>query len=471
MTGTVRFAVIVTTILGAGCTAHYPVTVPVTDIRENMSYTVANPNMGGYSDEVLLMMAFSGGGTRAASFAYGVLETFAQTPITTASGARIRLLDEVDAISSVSGGSFTAAYYGLFGNRIFEDFGEKFLKKDVQGMLTNRMLSPGSWPNLASKYYERSELAADLYDEILFENHTFKEIVNQGGPIIAIQATDISLGIPFPFVAQQFMLICSNLMEFPVSRAVTASSAVPVVFSSIVIKNHAGECQPPPQQWIGEALEDRDPTSRRFVAAKQFSSYLDRERRPYIHLYDGGLADNLGLRSFSERIRVIGGVVETLRIAGFDPTIINKIAFIIVNAQTHPESDWDQRDHSISLFDAIGMSSSVPLNAYNFETLELIRQDMDEWEEELIRYRCERLSTMRSLGQEAPAQTCTDVQTYLVEIEFERLKEKNEREYLLSLPTTFVLEAEQVDRLRAAARRLLHESPEFQRLVTDLNKQ
>ncbi len=160
-----------------------------------------------------------------------------------------------------------------------------------------------------------------------------------------------------------------------------------------------------------------------------------------------------------------------MRIAGFDPTIINKIAFIVVNAQTHPESDWDQRDHSISLFDAIGMSSSVPLNAYNFETLELIRQDMDEWEEELIRYRCERLSTMRSLGQEAPAQTCTDVQTYLVEIEFERLKEKNEREYLLSLPTTFVLEAEQVDRLRAAARRLLHESPEFQRLVTDLNKQ
>ena len=58
-----------------------------------------------------------------------------------------------------------------------------------------------------------------------------------------------------------------------------------------------------------------------------------------------------------------------------------------------------------------------------------------------------------------------------MEIDFERLKDKDEREYLSSLPTTFVLEAEQVDRLRAAARRLLHESPEFQRLVTDLNKQ
>jgi NTE family protein len=117
------------------------------------------------------------------------------------------------------------------------------------------------------------------------------------------------------------------------------------------------------------------------------------------------------------------------------------------------------------------MSSSVPLNAYNFETLGLIRQDMDEWEEELIRYRCEHLSSMRSPGQKAPTQACTDVQTDLVEIDFERLKDEDEREYLSSLPTTFVLEVEQVDRLRAAAKRLMQESPEFQRLVTDLNKQ
>ncbi len=117
------------------------------------------------------------------------------------------------------------------------------------------------------------------------------------------------------------------------------------------------------------------------------------------------------------------------------------------------------------------MSSSVPLNAYNFETLELMRQDMDKWEEELIRYRCERLSNTRSPGQKAPTQACTDVQTYLVEIDFERLKDKDEREYLSSLPTAFRLEAEQVDRLRAAANRLLHESAEFQLLAADLNKQ
>ena len=47
----------------------------------------------------------------------------------------MRLLDEVDTISGVSGGSFPAAYFGLYGDRIFEDFEERFLYRNVQGAL------------------------------------------------------------------------------------------------------------------------------------------------------------------------------------------------------------------------------------------------------------------------------------------------------------------------------------------------
>lgn len=72
-------------------------------------------------DELFVVLAFSGGGTRSAAFAYGVLEKLRDSPISVHGQAR-RLLDEVDVITSVSGGSFTAAYYGLFGERIFEDF-------------------------------------------------------------------------------------------------------------------------------------------------------------------------------------------------------------------------------------------------------------------------------------------------------------------------------------------------------------
>jgi hypothetical protein len=64
------------------------------------------------------MVAFSGGGTRAASLAYGVLQELADTEMMTAEGPR-SLLNEIDMISSVSGGSFTSAYYGLYGDRLF----------------------------------------------------------------------------------------------------------------------------------------------------------------------------------------------------------------------------------------------------------------------------------------------------------------------------------------------------------------
>jgi NTE family protein len=81
------------------------------------------------AEELFVILAFSGGGTRAAAFSYGVLEALRDTQVTIG-GQQRRLLDEVDVITSVSGGSYTAAYYGLFGERIFEDFKEKFLYRD-----------------------------------------------------------------------------------------------------------------------------------------------------------------------------------------------------------------------------------------------------------------------------------------------------------------------------------------------------
>jgi NTE family protein len=78
-----------------------------------------------------LLVSFSGGGTRASALAYGVLQELRDTQVGVG-GERERLLDEIDVISSVSGGSFTSAYYGLYGDRIFEDFEERFLRRNVQ---------------------------------------------------------------------------------------------------------------------------------------------------------------------------------------------------------------------------------------------------------------------------------------------------------------------------------------------------
>jgi hypothetical protein len=63
---------------------------------------------------------------------------------------------------SFSGGSFPAAYYGLFGDRIFEDFLPHFLKYNIQEELTDRMLSPTNWLGLSSPFYGRSDMAAEF---------------------------------------------------------------------------------------------------------------------------------------------------------------------------------------------------------------------------------------------------------------------------------------------------------------------
>src|SRR6187402_1427992 len=68
-----------------------------------------------------IILAFSGGGTRAAALSYGVMEELRDTRIDS-KGQQMRMLDEVDLISSVSGGSFTSAYYGLYGDDLFKNY-------------------------------------------------------------------------------------------------------------------------------------------------------------------------------------------------------------------------------------------------------------------------------------------------------------------------------------------------------------
>ena len=58
---------------------------------------------------------------RAAAFGYGVLEELRET-LVELDGERVRLFDEIDTVSGVSGGSFVAAYHGLRGEGIFGDF-------------------------------------------------------------------------------------------------------------------------------------------------------------------------------------------------------------------------------------------------------------------------------------------------------------------------------------------------------------
>ena len=153
-------------LLGGGC-AHYPENGRITHYDPESGYRFRNLSNNGNSDSLQIFLAFSGGGTRAAALSYGVLEELAHTQIVW-EGQHRRLLDEVDYISAVSGGSFTAAYYALYGDRIFSDFEDKFLNQNIQRRLMWRMCSPLYWGRLASPYFNRSDMAAEFYDQHLF---------------------------------------------------------------------------------------------------------------------------------------------------------------------------------------------------------------------------------------------------------------------------------------------------------------
>ena len=89
----------------------------------------------------------------------------------------------MDTVNGISGGSFTAAYFALYGDRIFQDFEPRFLKHDVEGDIILRLLAPWNWVRLLSPNYSRSDLAIDYYNEQIFDGATFADLEAGDGPI------------------------------------------------------------------------------------------------------------------------------------------------------------------------------------------------------------------------------------------------------------------------------------------------
>ncbi len=448
----------------SGC-AHYPVNQPLDRYNPDGGYRLEKMGTPGSSRSLLVIVTFSGGGTRAAAFSYGVLEELARTEIWW-DGHHRRLLDEVDVISAVSGGSFTAAYYGLFGDRIFEEFEGRFLKKNIQRALMGRVLHPLNWLRLASPKFDRSDLAAEYYDKQLFKGRTFGDIAARGGPVIYINATDITLGTWFSFCQEQFDSICSDVSRFPVARAVAASSAAPAVLSPVTLRNYASSCGYEPPQYVRECLEERNVSRRRFQQAVHATSYMDARKRPYVHLLDGGLADNLGLRAIMDRIIFVRDPWSTLQMAGLGET--RRVVFIVVNAETEPDIRLDRREKAPRIAQVLKATPRVSIKRYNFETVELLRGNLRKWAEEIRARRCRARSAESEAEGTSEVGPWNGIVFYLVEVNLDALPDESERSYLKGLPSSFTLPSETVEHLRDAAHRVLAQSVEFQRLLRDL---
>ena len=262
MTGMRRQSLLVlasVVLLGGCATATRPINPPITQADPSTGYRFETRQARDRNKDNLVILAFSGGGTRAAAFSYGVLEFLRRTEVVGPQGNTVRLLDAVDVITGVSGGSFTALAYGLYGDKLFAEYEQRFLKRDVQGEIVARTFSPSNWGKLASTAWGRSELAAELYDEILFNGATFGDLDRGTGPLILASATDISTGSRFVFNQRVFDVICSDLNAVPLSRAASASSAVPVVLSPVTFNNYGGTCNTITPGWLKPFLDADNP--------------------------------------------------------------------------------------------------------------------------------------------------------------------------------------------------------------------
>ena len=409
----------------------------------NDGYSIRSGGGSGWgSGEIALILAFSGGGTRAAALAYGVLEELRDTTIVI-DGKPRRLLDETDIISSVSGGSFTSAYYGLYGDRIFEDFEDGFLRRNIQGQLIRGLLNPLEWLSSAG----RTEMAVKLYEKEVFPGATFEDMKREGSPLVLINASDLGYGVRFSFVQEYFNLLCSDISDFPVARAVTASSAVPVLFQPVVVENYQ-ECKKTKPAWLLAAEKRAVGDPEMTLAVDGLNSYFKKDRRQYAHFVDGGITDNLGLRAIYEIIEIAGGA-KTFVGKKLDRKPPRRLVVISVNASTYPEPDMDLSNKQPSLMETIGAMSDVQLHRYNVATLELLDKSVKRWAKDLS----------------TPGRP---VKPYFIQVGLRDVQQPELLQFLNQVPTSFALSDEQVDKLIAVGRELLRKNPEFQRFVAGL---
>lgn len=441
-------------LVGGGC-GHAPLNAPITAVHSTRAdYSFPAQRRAGNLDELLLVLTFSGGGTRAAALSCGVLEELARTRIDVG-GSSHRLLDEVDIVSSVSGGSVTAAAFGLYGERAFQVLESAFLKRNVQGQLVSRALSPINCVRLCSPTFGRSDLAAEYYDKILFRGATFADLAARPAPLVVINAADAVTGARFEFSQWQFDMLCSDLGSYSVSRAVAASSAVPAVLSPITLQNYAGTCGQNWPEWLVLVQTATNRVSDRLaMRTAEVSSYMDARRRPFVHLVDGGLADNLGLRFVLDAVELIENVPDIVARYHIE-RVVKKVAIVCVNAHSAPEKGWDRRRAPPGILDLAVASSSIPIDRYSAETLAVVK---------------EKLGHIRNHGSGKSIDRWK-ADFYLAVVSFDDLSNPDERRYFHELPTSFHLPSGAVDRLREVGGRLLRQSAPYQRLLRDLTAQ
>ena len=338
----------------------------------------------------------------------------------------------------------------------------------MQGEIISRVFSPSSWGTLGAPSTGRSEVAAQLYDEILFDGATFGHLRRGKGPVIMASATDISTGSRFIFSQRVFDVICSDLDAVPLSRAAAASSAVPVVLSPVTFNNYGGSCGNSTPAWLVPFLDTDNPprpAARAIRSLRTEQAFRDGEQRPFLHLVDGGVSDNVGMRAVLDALEIM----EALREAG-QPSPLDgarRVIVFIVNSLSSPPTTWDLSENPPGTVEVLLKAAGAPIDAFSFEAVELLRDTAARWQ------------TLRKIRDSAAMATnkdpaiakllrVPDAEIFAIDVSFPALKDKAEVGPLVLGDHSLELQQEVVlrrlrgmrldkDRRHSVARQLLDE--------------
>jgi len=278
---------------------------------------------------------------------------------------------------------------------------------------------------------------------------------------VILNATDMTLGRRFEFTQEQFDLLCSDVSQTKVAAGVAASSAFPGLLSPLTLRNFVADgCTVPPPEWLELALARRTPLAR-YVRARDLDSYRDPARkRAWIHLLDGGLADNIGLRGPDVALRSATDTSWSV-LARVNQDKTHRVLVIAANAKTKPSKDWDQHESAPGLLSVLGFVTSGPMDNYSFDTVDRLREFAREQNQEYRAWVSCRDTVRATCGKDHPDRVLPPVDYHAVELAFDNVPEEPLRRCLENLPTSFVLKEAQVTLLRRAGRRLLLTSREL----------
>ena len=413
------------------------------------------------SSSTIVLLSFSGGGKRSAAFGFGVLKGLRDYSVVI-DGTQMRLLDAVDIMSSVSGGSFPAAYYSLYHDKIFTDFEKDFLNQDIESYIYGSYLLPWrfakAWFN---PNYGTNDRMAEVYDNLMFHGATFADLQRAGRPLVSINATDVDTGLEFMFVQDQFDLICSDLLSYPVARAVAASNGFPILFNPITLKSYRPQCQGRVPAWIRADKNNSDPLSRIHELARSHSLYLDADRTKYVHLLDGGIADNLALRGVTNMAMVLSGDIEDLG-SRFDLGRVRRIVLISADGQAENDTATSKQIHLTGLGQLFNVVSGTQIDRYNYETMILARQELDKLRDAVRKERCAKGAR--------DGHACDDVQVFFAHLSLGEITDKEQRERLAKIPTGLTIPAADVAQLVAAGEAQVKQSPDLAKFRDNLTR-